>query len=97
MTDNEVLQHLEQRVTDLETLIQGKITDGMNGGSIIHVLARLVETVYGPKDDPSAGIVHQMKQQNDKIERLLKLVYMGGGGAFVIGLLWSIFQHFHKP
>lgn len=62
---------LEQRVSDIETLLQGKMSDGVNGGSIIHIIARVVETVYGPKDDPG-GLVHQVRIQNDRMERMIR-------------------------
>jgi hypothetical protein len=96
MSEIERLASLEQRLDDIETLLQGNMADGINGGSVIRVLARMVETVYGPKDNPG-GLVHQIQQQNERMDKLFRLVYMGAGAAVAVNIGWMIFTHFQKP
>ena len=74
---------INQRIADLEELMRGNIAGGMSNGSMLHVMARMVETIYGPKENPG-GLVKDVADGK-------KLMAMVMGGFTVLNALIVVF------
>lgn len=89
--NEDLWRRLQIDVQELQDLMRGK---GMDGG-VINALLSLGNVVHGTKENPG-GLVKRVEEQENKIDKLYKIVYMGMGAAGVINVGWMVFIHFHK-
>lgn len=79
------LQILERRMDDIEAMLRGHRDSGEGG--VVHVLQRIVETVYGPSNKPG-GLV-------EDVGKMKRIMWIGVGMMLSIEVLGKVFSWFN--
>ena len=89
------IQRLEIDMAKVQAILKG---EGMDGG-LVNAAISLGNVVHGTKENPG-GLVKRVDDQDEKIEKLMKVFYMGMGAWWiatgVTTIAWMVFTHFHK-
>lgn len=83
------MQALENRVSNLEELMTGKIREGKKVDGVMDILKRIGATLYGDEEAGTEGVVQAMN-------RLTNAMKWGAGVIAGIQVAWIVYKEIHK-